>query len=119
MTRVKRGSVAIKRRKKIIKLAKGFRGSHSRLFTAANQQTMKSLQYSYFDRRKKKNDFKRIWIARINGFSKIRGTSYSNLINKMKKKNILLNKKILSEIILKDSYTFDKLYNTLQTVTHK
>jgi len=113
MTRVKRGSVAVKRRKKIIKLAKGFRGSHSRLFTAANQQTMKALQYSYFDRRKKKNNFKRIWITRINGICKTRGTSYSKFINNMKTNNILLNKKVLSEIIIKDNTTFDKLFTTI------
>lgn len=113
MTRVKRGSVAVKRRKKIIKLAKGFRGSHSRLFIAANQQTMKALQYSYFDRRKKKNNFKRIWITRISSVCKKESTSYSKLINRMKMKNILINKKILSEIIIRDYITFNKLLTNI------
>lgn len=113
MTRVKRGSIAVKRRKKVIQLAKGFRGSHSRLFIASNQQTMKALQYSYFDRRKKKNNFKKIWITRINGLCKLKGTSYSKLINKIKKNKILLNKKILSEIIIKDSHTLEQLFNNI------
>jgi len=66
MTRVKRGSIAVKRRKKIINMGKGFQGSHSKLFTAANQQTMKSFQYSFFDRRKKKKYYRKLWITRIN-----------------------------------------------------
>ena len=66
MTRIKRGFVARKRRKKLFSLTKGFVGSHSKLFATSNQQNMKALRYSYFDRRKKKNDFKKIWIQRIN-----------------------------------------------------
>ncbi|MGC1219760.1 MAG: 50S ribosomal protein L20, partial [Phormidesmis sp.] len=66
MARVKRGNVARKRRKKVLKLAKGFRGSHSKLFRIANQQVMKALRNAYRDRRRKKRDFRRLWIARIN-----------------------------------------------------
>lgn len=111
MTRVKRGFVAKKRRKKIIELTKGFRGSHSKLFQTANQQMMKALRYSYFDRRKKKGQNKRIWIGRINATSRDNGIPYNKLVNKLKKERILLNRKVLSEIILKDLKTFTKLIN--------
>lgn len=109
MTRVKRGFVARKRRKKILQLAKGFRGSHSRLFTAANQQTMKALRYAYFDRRKKKNDFKQIWIQRINAAARTNGTKYNKIINALKLSKIAINKKILSKIAVSDINTFTKI----------
>lgn len=109
MTRVKRGYVARKRRKKILKLTKGFQGSHSRLFRTANEQLMKSLSYSYSDRRKKKNNFKSLWIKRINLATRLIGIPYHKFINKIKTDKILINKKILSEIALKDSLTFNKL----------
>ena len=109
MTRVKRGFVAKKRRKKVLKLNKGFVGSHSKLFKTANQQIMRSLRYSYFDRRKKKSIFKQLWIKRINAASRILGTNYSNMVNLIRKKNILLNKKMLSEIIVNDIESFEKI----------
>nr|YP_010700272.1 ribosomal protein L20 [Euglena undulata]WCH63416.1 ribosomal protein L20 [Euglena undulata] len=109
MTRVKRGFVAKKRRKKILKLTKGFRGSHSKLFQTANQQMMKALRYSYFDRKKKKNQNRQIWIRRINATSRSFGIPYNKLMNKIKNDKISLNKKVLSEIILKDIKTFNKL----------
>ena len=77
MARVKRGNVARKRRNKVLKLAKGFRGSHSRLFRVANQQVMKALRYAYRDRRNRKRDFRRLWITRINAASRMHGVSYS------------------------------------------
>jgi large subunit ribosomal protein L20 len=106
MTRVKRGNVARKRRKKILKLAKGFRGSHSTLFRTANQQVMKALRNAYRDRRKKKRDFRGLWIARINAAARSQGMNYSQLINKLKKANIQLNRKMLSQIAVKDPATF-------------
>jgi large subunit ribosomal protein L20 len=106
MTRVKRGNVARKRRKKILKLAKGFRGSHSTLFRTANQQVMKALRNAYRDRRKKKRDFRGLWIARINAAARSQGMNYSQLINKLKKANIQLNRKMLSQIAVKDPETF-------------
>lgn len=109
MTRIKRGSVAKKRRKKIFKITEGFRGSHSKLFRTANQQALKALKYSYFDRRKKKRDLKNTWIRRINAASRNLGTSYNKFINGLKNQKIALNKKILSELILKDEKTFKKL----------
>lgn len=106
MTRVKRGFVAKKRRKKILNLTESFRGSHSRLFTAANQQNMKALRYSYFDRRKNKRNFKKLWIQRIKGLSVSFGLKYNQLIKKTKDEKFLLNRKILAKIALEDPKTF-------------
>ena len=109
MVRVKRGNVARKRRKKILSLASGYRGAHSILFRVANQQVMKALRYSYIDRKQKKRIFRRIWISRINAASRINGLSYSRLINKFKKSNIDLNRKMLSQIAVLDAITFKHL----------
>ncbi len=109
MTRVKRGNVARNRRKKILKIAKGFRGSHSKLFRTANQQVMKALRNSYRDRRKKKRDFRRLWIARINAASRMHGMSYSQLIGNLKKANIQLNRKMLSQMAILDPASFAKV----------
>ncbi len=109
MTRVKRGNVARKRRKKILKLAKGFRGSHSKLFRTANQQVMKALRSAYRDRRKRKRDFRRLWIARINAASRQNGMSYSQLIGNMKKANIQINRKMLANLAVLDPETFAKV----------
>lgn len=109
MTRVKRGNVARKRRKKILKLAKGFRGSHSKLFRTANQQVMKALRNAYRDRRKKKRDFRRLWITRINAAARLNGISYSQLINKLDKANIALNRKMLAQLAIQDAQAFQKV----------
>lgn len=109
MTRVKRGNVARKRRKKILKLAKGFRGSHSKLFRTANQQVMKALRNAYRDRRKRKRDFRRLWITRINAASRQNGMTYSQLINNMKKSNIVINRKMLANLAVLDPETFAKV----------
>ena len=106
MVRVKRGNVALKRRKKILSLASGYRGAHSILFRVANQQVMKALRYSYIGRKQKKRIFRRIWISRINAASRVNGISYSQLINKFKKSNIDLNRKMLSQIAVLDGSTF-------------
>jgi len=109
MVRVKRGNVARKRRKKILHLAKGYRGAHSRLFRVANQQVMKALRYSYVGRKQKKRTFRRLWITRINAASKVNGLSYSRLISNFKKSKIDLNRKMLSQIAILDTQTFNKL----------
>lgn len=109
MVRVKRGNVARKRRKKILALASGFRGSHSVLFRVANQQVMKALRYSYVDRKQKKRIFRRIWITRINAAARLNGISYSQLINKFKESKVDLNRKMLSQIAVLDSATFKSL----------
>ena len=112
MVRIKRGNVARKRRKKILQLAKSYRGAHSRLFRVSNQQVMKALRYSYVGRKQKKRMFRRIWIMRINAASRVSGLSYSRLIHNFKKSNIDLNRKILAQIAILDSTTFNKLINT-------
>lgn len=113
MTRVKRGSVAKQRRRKILKITKGFQGSHSKLFRTANQQALKAMKYSYFDRKKKKRFIKSVWIRRINAVARMKGLSYNIFINKLKSNNILLNKKILSEIIVNDYKTIETLLNKI------
>ena len=109
MVRIKRGNVARKRRKKILALASGYRGAHSVLFRVANQQVMKALRYSYVGRKQKKRIFRKIWISRINAASRLNGTTYSQLINKFKKSNIDLNRKMLSQIAILDASTFKSL----------
>nr|YP_009162740.1 50S ribosomal protein L20 [Pseudo-nitzschia multiseries]AKT26141.1 50S ribosomal protein L20 [Pseudo-nitzschia multiseries]UBA15620.1 ribosomal protein L20 [Pseudo-nitzschia multiseries] len=114
MVRVKRGNVARKRRKKILSLASGYRGAHSVLFRVANQQVMKALRYSYIGRKQKKRIFRKIWIRRINAASRANGITYSQVINKFKKSNIDLNRKMLSQIAILDSSTFQSLLSTIK-----
>nr|YP_009496145.1 ribosomal protein L20 [Plagiogrammopsis vanheurckii]AWT38585.1 ribosomal protein L20 [Plagiogrammopsis vanheurckii] len=109
MARIKRGNVARKRRKKILQFAKGYRGAHSRLFRVANQQVMKALRYSYVGRKQKKRVFRKLWITRINAASRLKGLSYSRLIHNFKKSNIGLNRKMLSQIAVLDTSTFNQL----------
>jgi large subunit ribosomal protein L20 len=114
MVRVKRGNVARKHRKKILKLAKGYRGTHSRLFRVANQQVMKALRYSYVGRKQKKRVFRKVWIKRINCVSRLNKLSYSKIINNFKSHSINLNRKMLSQIAILDFETFDALIKTSQ-----
>lgn len=109
MARIKRRNVARKRRKKVLQLAKGYRGAHSRLFRVANQQVMKALRYSYVGRKQKKRVFRKLWITRINAASRVQGLSYSRLIHNFKKSNIGLNRKMLAQIAVLDSSTFNEL----------
>ena len=109
MSRVKRGNVARKRRKKILKLAKGFRGSHSKLFRTANQQVMKALRNAYRDRRKRKRDFRRLWITRINAAARMHGLSYSKFTHQLKKAEVGLNRKMLAQIAMVDPQAFTKV----------
>ena len=109
MARVKRGNIARKRRKKILQLAKGYKGAHSRLFRVANQQVMKALRYSYVGRKQKKRVFRKLWITRINAASRLNGLSYSRLINNFKKSNIGLNRKMLAQLAVLDIPTFNEL----------
>nr|YP_009297421.1 ribosomal protein L20 [Erythrotrichia carnea]AOM66764.1 ribosomal protein L20 [Erythrotrichia carnea] len=107
MTKVKRGNVARKRRKKILKLAKGFKGTHSKLFRIANQQVMKALRYSYVGRKNKKRQFRSLWITRINAACRNNNTNYSVFINKLKESNIGLNRKMLAQLAVLDNTTFE------------
>ncbi|ERT09861.1 ribosomal protein L20 [Lyngbya aestuarii BL J] len=109
MTRVKRGNVARKRRKKILKLAKGFRGCQSTNFRIANQRVMQALRNSYRDRRKRKRDFRRLWITRINAAARLHGVSYSQLIGSLKKANIQINRKMLAQLAVIDPQAFSQV----------
>ncbi len=109
MARVKRGNVARKRRNKILKLARGFRGSNGRLFRTANQRVMKALCNAYRDRRRRKRDFRRLWIARINAAARLNGITYSRLIGGLKKADVRLNRKMLAQIALIDPQSFSKV----------
>lgn len=106
MARVKRGNVLQKRHKKILKYAKGFRGSLSTLFVAANQAVMQAWKNAYRDRRKKKRDFRSLWITRINAACRLNGVSYSHFINGLNKANIQLNRKVLAELAVSDQEAF-------------
>ena len=112
MPRVKKGNVSQKRHKKVLKLAKGFRGAHSKLFRTANQQVMKALRHSYRDRRCRKRDFRRLWISRINAAARDNGISYSQLTGKLKKANIQLNRKMLAQLAVLDPEAFAKVVET-------
>ena len=109
MTKVKRGNVARKRRKKILHLAKGFKGTHSKLFRVANQQVMKALRYSYIGRKNKKRQFRSLWISRINAACRNENSNYSLFINSLKKSNIGLNRKMLAQLAVLDYDTFTKV----------
>ena len=109
MTRVKRGTVARKRRNKILELNRWYRGSHSTLFRTAQQRTLKALTTAYTDRRKKKRTYRRLWIRRINAAVRTSGTTYSKFIHEMKKDQILLNRKVLSQLVLLDPASFKTL----------
>lgn len=109
MARVKGAVVTRKRHKKILKLAKGFRGSRNRLFKTANEAVMKSLSHAYVGRKLKKRDFRRLWIARINAATRECGMNYSTFMNGLKKSGIEINRKMLSEIAINDSAAFAQL----------
>lgn len=109
MTRVKRGNVARKRRKDVLQLAEGFRGSSSRLFRTAQQQTMKALRYAYRDRQQRKREYSSLWVSRLNAAARIHGLNYNNFRHQLKKSGILLNRKVLSQVALRDQEAFEQL----------
>lgn len=104
--RVKRGNVLRKRHKKILKLAKGFIGARSRIFKVANQAVMKALKYAYRDRRVLKRNMRRLWIVRINAAAREYGISYSRFMNMLKKANVVINRKMLSELATNEPDAF-------------
>ena len=109
MARIKGALATRKRRNKTLKLAKGYWGGKSRLFKTAKDAVMKSGQYAYVGRRLKKRDFRRLWIARISAACKANGMNYSTFMNGLKKANITLNRKMLSEIAINDAAGFTAL----------
>lgn len=115
MTRTKRGNIARKRRKKILKLAKGFKGSHSKLFRTAKQQVLKSIKYSYIGRKNKKRVYRRLWISRINASVRPNNIKYSQFISLLKTNKIALNRKILSQLSLIDQYVFNSFIKLISS----
>ncbi|SCG82638.1 50S ribosomal protein L20 [Proteiniborus sp. DW1] len=109
MARVKKAVNAKKKHKKILKSAKGYYGAKSKLYRPANQAVMKSLQYAYVGRKLRKRDFRKLWITRINAAARMNGMSYSTFINGLKKANIEINRKMLSEMAIHDAQGFAKL----------
>ena len=107
--RVKRGFKARKRRKKILKLAKGFRGGRSKLIRTASDSVDKALMYSYRDRRARKRDFRRLWISRINAAARMNDLSYSRLMNGLKKAGIDLDRKVLADLAVSDPSGFNRI----------
>ncbi len=109
MARVKGAMMTRKRRKKVLKLAKGYFGGKSRLFRTAKEAVMKSGQYAYIGRKQKKRDFRRLWITRISAGCKQNGMNYSTFMNGLKKAGITLNRKMLSELAIHDPAAFTAL----------
>ncbi|MGD8603814.1 MAG: 50S ribosomal protein L20 [Anaerolineales bacterium] len=109
MARVKGGIVTRRRHKKIIKMASGYYGTRHNLFRRANEAMLKSLWYAYRDRRTRKRDLRRLWIARINAAARQNGTTYSRLIHAMKQANIKLNRKVLADIAVRDPKAFSAI----------
>jgi len=109
MARVKKGITKHRRHKKILKLAKGYRGAKSKLFRPANEQVLKSLAYAYAHRRDRKGDFRRLWITRINAAARMNGMSYSRMMNGLKKAGVEVNRKMLADLAVHDAAAFAKL----------
>jgi len=110
--RVKGGTITRRRHKKVLKLTKGMYGSRSTLFRRANEAMLKSLWYSYRDRRTRKRDLRRLWIARINAAARSNGTTYSRLIFDLKQSGIGLNRKILADLAVRDPKAFGEVVKT-------
>lgn len=109
MSRAKSAVTSRKRHKKVLKLAKGYRGSRSKLFRVANQAVMKALAYAYRDRRQRKRDFRRLWIARINAAARNNGLSYNRFMNGLKQAGVDVNRKMLADMAINDREGFGQL----------
>ena len=107
--RIKRAVNAVKKRRKIFKLAKGYRGAKSKLYRVSREAVMKSQMYAYVGRKDKKRDFRSLWIARINAAARMNGLSYSRFMNGLKKSEINLNRKVLADLAVNDAATFTAL----------
>ncbi|MCW6660773.1 50S ribosomal protein L20 [Aerococcaceae bacterium NML201209] len=119
MPRVKGGYVTRQRRKRTLKLAKGYYGSKHTLFKTAKQQVMKSFMYAYRDRRQKKRDFRRLWITRINAAARMNGLSYSVLMNGLKKAGVEVNRKMLADVAVNDAAAFTALAEQAKQALNK
>lgn len=112
MTRVKRGVVSRRKHKKLLGLTKGYRGTRSKLVKMAHEASLHAGEYAFHGRKRKKRDMRRLWITRISEAAKQNGTTYSKLIAGLKKENIALDRKILSDLVLNDSQTFKKVVDS-------
>ena len=119
MPRVKGGVVSRKRRKRVLKLAKGYFGSKHTLYKTANEQVMKSLQYAYRDRRQKKRDFRKLWITRISAAARLNDISYIKLMHGLKLAGIEVNRKMLADLAVSDAAAFATLANTAKEAMNK
>ena len=118
MARVKGAMMTRKRRKKVLKLAKGYFGAKSKLFRTAKEAVMKSGQYAYIGRKQRKRDFRRLWITRISAAAKLNGMNYSTFMNGLKKANITLNRKMLAELAVSDAAAFAGLAEKAKAALH-
>ena len=109
MARVKRGMMSLKKRRKVLKAVKGFRGARGRNYKAANEALLHSLIYAFRDRRVRKRDFRALWITRINAAARQEGLSYSRLMNGLKKEGLAINRKVLADLAINDQKAFEKL----------
>ena len=112
MPRVKGGVVTHRRHRKIIKLAKGHRGSRHKLFKQANESVMHALQYAYEHRRRQKGEFRRLWIQRINAAARLHGMSYSQFMNGLTRAKVEVDRKVLADLAVRDAPTFAKIVET-------
>lgn len=119
MPRAKSSVVSRNRHRKVLKLAKGYRGAKSKLFRIANQQVMRSLAYAYRDRKARKRDFRKLWIARINAAARMNGINYSTLMNGLKKAGVEVNRKMLADLAVNDTAAFSKLVEVAKAQVSK
>ena len=112
MARIKRAVNAVKKRRKVFKLAKGYYGAKSKLYRSASQQVMKSMAYAYVGRKLKKREYRRLWIARINAGARLCGMNYSRLINGLKVAGVEVNRKVLADLAVNDMKAFSELAET-------
>ena len=119
MARVKRAVTAQKKKRKVMKLAKGYFGAKSKQYRAASEQVRRSLRYAYIGRKQKKRDFRSLWIARINAAARLNGLSYSKLMNGLKIANVDINRKMLSELAINDAAAFTALAETAKNALNK
>ena len=111
MARIKRAVNAVKKRRKVFKLSKGYYGAKSKLYRAASQQVMKSMAYAYVGRKLKKREYRKLWIARINAGARICGTTYGRMINGLKLAGVDVNRKVLADLAVNDMNAFRELVN--------
>ena len=119
MARVKRAVNALKKRRKVFRLSKGYFGARSKQYRAASEQVRRSLRYAFIGRKLKKRDFRSLWIARINAGARVNGLSYSRMIDGLKKSGVVVNRKILSDLAIHDAAGFAKLCDTAKAALGK